>query len=111
MTDSELKTLKDEIVKHTITRTHAFWFAAVTVIVSVAGAWGTYVTTISDIRNQIDLNRQDVETRIQALRLEREQHYVKKEDMKDVTQKLDRVITDLSVLHGFIQGQDKSNRK
>lgn len=111
MTELELQRLKDEIVKHTITRAHALALSIGTIVISVATAWGAYITTISDIRSQIEINRRDVDQKLTTLRLEREQLYVKKEDLKGLTDKLDKITTDIASINGFMQAQSIHQQK
>ena len=109
--DEEFRRLKDELVTqlvtHTISRAHALILAIGTIVVVIATAYGVYLTTISDIRKQIELNERSVDAKIAQLRLERETAYVKKEEMAAVNAKLDGLTVSLATLNGLIQGQNQ----
>lgn len=107
MTDEKLTNLEERLVNHTITRTHALYLALFTIVVCVASAYGTYLTTIGDLRRMIEGNERSTDAKIAQLRLERESTSVKKEELTQVTKKLDDLTVSLATLHGLIQGQNQ----
>jgi hypothetical protein len=111
MTDQQLGILKEEIVSHTITRTHAAVLAISTIAVSCALAYGAFLTTVGDLRKAIELNERGFDAKVQQLRLEQQATFVKKEDLTFMTAKLDALTTSLATLHGLLQGQQRVELK
>ncbi len=64
--------------------------------VSLAGyaitGFATYYSSLEDVR-----------TKIHEVRLEREQNFVKKDEMKEMAHKLDKIAEDVATIRGYIQ--------
>jgi hypothetical protein len=109
MTDEQIKQLKDEIIQHTIKKTHMLYGAIGTIVISAALAWGSVVSVVGDLQKQIELSEKATDAKISQLRQERSEHYVTKSEFSKLSDQLSEVIKSQARIEGAMSVQ-KANK-